>query len=188
MPSAHPHFLWKDLFRKGADRKTVIQILRENVLFATLTERELRYLANLVYERVYQPLETIFAQNDRGMGMYLIAKGRVGIKTLSPKASPSKSDLELVTELAEGSFFGELALVDPHNVRTASAIAMERTVVIGFFKPDLTEIMERKPAMGSKVLFQLSTVLGRRLSETTDKITTMQRQAQAEREGGSRAA
>jgi len=166
----HPHFLWTDLFRRRkAEQTSLIDALKENVLFRTLTGRELKYLTTLVYERIYQPDEPVFHQNDRGLGMYLIAKGRVAIKTQSAQSEA------LITVLSEGSFFGELALVDPDNIRTASAISMERTVLIGFFKPDLMEILERKPAMGVKILFQLSTVLGHRLLETTEKITLLTR-------------
>jgi CRP-like cAMP-binding protein len=147
----------------------VAKVLKENVLFCTLTPRELSYLSSLVYERVYQPGEPIFQQHDRGLGMYVIIKGRIAIKTESPQGET------LVTTLLEGSFFGEIALVDPSNVRTASAISVERSIVIGFFKPDLMEIIERKPTIGVKILFQLSSVLGRRLIETTEKITVLNR-------------
>jgi CRP-like cAMP-binding protein len=168
--TSHPHFLWADLFRrKKADQASLLDTLMENILFKTLTGREVRYLGGLVYERVYQPGEPVFQQNDRGLGMYIISKGRVAIKTNSVQGEV------LVTTLTEGSFFGELALVDPDNIRTATAQAVDRTVLIGFFKPDLMEILERKPAMGVKILFQLSTVLGRRLLETTEKITLLTR-------------
>jgi CRP-like cAMP-binding protein len=166
----HPHFLWADLFRREkANQKSVIHILKENALFCTLAPKELSYLSSLVYERVYQPGEHIFQQNDRGLGMYVITKGRVAVKTQIPQGEL------LVTQLSEGSFFGEIALVDPNNVRTASVVALERAVIIGFFKPDLMEILERKPSMGVKILFQLSTVLGRRLLQTTEKITQLTR-------------
>jgi CRP/FNR family cyclic AMP-dependent transcriptional regulator len=167
---AHSHFLWTDLFRRdNAAQRNLTNILKDNVLFRTLTLRELKYLANLVYERVYQPNEPIFQQNDRGLGMYLIAKGRVAIK------SPTPDGEVLVTTLTEGSFFGEIALVDPDNLRSASAVAAERCIIIGFFKPDLMEILERKPEMGVKILFQLSTVLGKRLLETTERIALTNR-------------
>jgi CRP/FNR family cyclic AMP-dependent transcriptional regulator len=163
----HPHFLWKDLFR-GKKRKSDLQrILGENILFCTLTRRELNYLSNFVYERVFQANEPVFQQADRGLGMYLIASGRIAIKT--------KNAIEevYVTELGGGSFVGELALVDPQHLRTAHAIALERSVLIGFFKPDLEDILARNPAMGVKILFQLSHVLGRRLLETTERITEL---------------
>jgi CRP/FNR family cyclic AMP-dependent transcriptional regulator len=170
---AHPHFLWVDLFRsKKEDKSSLIEVLRENVLFTTLNDRELQYLSTMVYERVYQPDEPIFQQNDRGLGMYVIAKGRIAIRTATSRGDGSET---LVTTLGEGSFFGELALVDPDNLRTATAVPTEPSVLIGFFKPDLLEIIERKPEMGAKILLQLSTVLGRRLLETTEKITVLNR-------------
>ncbi len=164
--SSHPHFLWTDLFQSGKSdqKKPVAHYLNHNILFKTLTPRELNYLANLVYERVYQADEPIFQQNDRGLGMYVIAKGKVAIKSHNPNGEI------LVTVLNQGNFFGEIALIEPDNIRSASAIAAERSIILGFFKPDLLEIMDRNPGMGVKILFQLSTVLGRRLLETTEKM------------------
>ena len=82
-------------------------------------------------------------------------------------------------QLAEGSFLGELALVDPNHLRTANAVAMERSVLIGFFKPDLEDILERNPAMGVKILFQLSTVLGRRLLGPPSELRSSSREKAA---------
>ena len=168
--ASHPHFIWKDLFRPGnKEKRSILDALRENILFRTLNRRELNYLSNFVYERVYQTDEPVFQQNDRGIGMYIISKGRIAIKTTSPQGEM------LVTVLKEGSFFGEIALVDHDNFRTASAVPLEKTVLVGFFKPDLMEILERKPDMGVKILFQLSMIIGRRLLETTERITMMKR-------------
>jgi len=168
---AHPHYLWRDLFRRRKSNDDVIaQALKENVLFCTLAGTEIRYLGTLVYERIYQVEEPIFFEGDRGSGMYIIVQGRVAIKTHADDGEV------LVTTLGKGSFFGELSLVEPENVRTASAYALERTVVVGFFKPDLSEILERKPGMGVKILFQLASVLGRRLLETTRKITELKKE------------
>ena len=168
--NGHPHFLWRDIFKRQADDEASLrEALHQNVLFRTLNKRELNYLTNVVYERIYQPDEVVFKQNDRGLGMYFIRKGQVAIKSLG-----GGSEIHITT-LSEGSFFGELALVDPDNIRTATAVALEKTVLIGFFKPDLMEILERKPEMGVKVLLQLSTVLGRRLLETTERVTLLAR-------------
>lgn len=164
----HPHFLWTDLFKKEASgQKNVIHHLKENVLFCTLYPKELKYLAGMIYERVYQPGEPVFHQNDRGLGMYFLVKGQVAIKTRT------SGDETLVTTLTDGSIFGEISLVEPESIRTASAICVERSIVIGFFKPDLIEILERKPSMGVRILFQLSMVLGRRLQESTEKIAQL---------------
>jgi CRP/FNR family transcriptional regulator, cyclic AMP receptor protein len=170
MPN-HFHFLWKDLFSKQDSEKDSVSpisgVLRKNVLFSTLTDREIRYLSEMVYERVYQPSESVFRENDRGLGMYMIRSGSIEIQSNSDHGDV------WVTTLGPGSFFGEMALVDPEGVRSASARAAERTILIGFFISDLGEILERKPSMGVKILFQLSVVLARRLQETTHRISVL---------------
>ena len=165
----HPHFLWTDLFRtvKPCKINPLNTFLNKNILFKSLTPRELAYVSSLVYERVYQPGESVFKQDDRGLGMYMIAKGRVAIKSQSIEGDTH------ITTLGEDSFFGEIALVEPESLRSASATAVERSVILGFFKPDLLTILDRNPAIGVKILFQLSGVLSRRLIETTEKVTQL---------------
>jgi CRP/FNR family transcriptional regulator, cyclic AMP receptor protein len=174
----HPHFLWADIFRRRKQEAgTVIEALQENNLFRTLTARELRYLANFVYERSYEADEPIFRQNDRGFGMYMVVRGSVAIKTQNASYGET-----LVTTLGKGSFFGELSLIEQDNIRSASVVAQEKTLLVGFFKPDLMEILERKPEMGVKILHQLSIVLGRRLVETTERMSQIGKSHVADKE------
>jgi CRP-like cAMP-binding protein len=164
--ATHRHFLWTDLFHRDRNpEKSIVKYLGSNILFSKLSSRELKYLSEIVFERTYQKGEPVFQQNDRGLGMYLIVKGEVAIE------SKTQYGEALVTTLTEGSFFGEIALIDPATIRTASATATQSSTLIGFFKPELNEILERKPSMGVKILLQLSVVLARRLQETTLKIS-----------------
>lgn len=159
-------FIWADLFRRGKNPQSeaIISALRANHLFKPLSSSELQYLSQLVHERIYEKGETIFKQNDRGYGLYVILSGNVSIRARSPQGEVQ------VTTLERGSFFGELALIEEDNIRTAGAIALERTALLGFFKPDLLEILERKPETGVKILLQLAGVLGRRLMATTERV------------------
>lgn len=158
--------MFSDLFGKKK-QSTVTQLLKENLLFATLTPRELKDISERVYERTYQQDEAIFEQGDRGFGMYIIAQGRVAIQTHG-----FEGDVQ-VTTLGAGSFFGELALIDSESLRSAHAVALEQCVLVGFFKADLLDLLESKPTTGVKVLFQLATVLGQRLIESTEKINLL---------------
>lgn len=180
MPASNK-FLWVDLFsRKSESEITVLSTLKSNQLFMKLTPRELSYVSKIVHIRVYEPNEPVFKQSEKGLGMYMIAKGAIDIRVCT--ANSGDEEL-LVTTLQVGSFFGELALVDTDNRRTASAYAQGATTLIGFFKPDLLEIIERKPETGVKILFQLSKVLGRRLNETTESLTTLKRQLIGKQKG-----
>lgn len=164
-------FLWLDLFSKKNDIDlSILSHLKANQLFSTLSRRELKYVSTIVHIRNYEPGELIFKQYEKGLGGYMIARGGVEIKT----RAQDRTDVEvLITTLGAGSFFGELALIDSDTKRTASAYAKGATVLIGFFKPDLLEIMQRRPATGVKIIFQLAQILGRRLNETTELITAM---------------
>ncbi len=169
--------LWENVFKKAEQERNISRILSENILFRDLTAKELRFVEQIVHERHYRKSEHVFQQGEVGVGMYIIAKGSVDISLFD--AQPLVGDQAkqvFVTKLESGDFFGELSLVEDNGRRSASAVASEDSVLIGFFKPDLMEILERSPATGIKIIFRLSEVLGRRLKETTDKIKQLKRE------------
>ena len=160
---------WKDYFskRKNESEVTIISTLKSNYLFQGLSPKELRLVSKFVHIRNYESGENIFEQNEKGLGMYMITKGSVDIRITHPE----QTNLQLqVTSLDEGSLFGEMALTDEEARRTASAYATSPTTLIGFFKPDLMEIMNRNPEIGVKIFYQLSKALGKRLTETTEAL------------------
>ena len=149
-------------------------VLKQNILFQDLSAAELRFLERCVHVRNYAPLEPIFHQGEVGVGLYLILSGRVEISVRESGLNGETTQREIfVTQLLPGDFFGELALVDASERRSASAISRDSTSVIGFFKPDLQEILDRRPVMGTKILLRLAEVLGKRLTETTEKVTEL---------------
>ncbi|MCB0393259.1 MAG: cyclic nucleotide-binding domain-containing protein [Bdellovibrionales bacterium] len=167
-------FLWENIFKQSQKARTISALLAENFLFSDLTKKELRFVENIVHERHYRTGESIFKQGEIGVGMYIVVKGSVDIIVYDTDPTGKRPTQNiLVTRLMSGDFFGEISLVEENGRRSASAVAAEDSIVIGFFKPDLMEILERSPATGVKVVFKLAEVLGRRLKETTDKITQL---------------
>ena len=81
----------------------------------------------------------------------------------------------LYATLFDRQFFGELSLVDGQP-RSASAICSEQSTLYGFFKPDLLELIDKHPSIGTKVLFNLTTVLGNRLRDSNVKLMEFQGQ------------
>lgn len=168
--------IWENIFRrKRANEDQVFTTMKENILFQDLSDRELRFVKSIVHVRKYHAGEPVFRQGEAGVGMYLVVRGRVEIFVTDP-TRPTAAPLDIfITELSDGDFFGELALVEEVGRRTANAMAREESVLIGFFKPDLKEILARQPDVGIRVLFRLAEVLGRRLKETTDKVSDLRR-------------
>jgi CRP-like cAMP-binding protein len=74
-----------------------------------------------------------------------------------------------LAELSEGDFFGELALLDD-SPRSATAVAQTPCRILCFFKPELLDLIERNPKLGSKILFKLAWTIGERLKKTNEQV------------------
>lgn len=176
------NFIWDNLFRDAGERKGLRESLRQNILFQDLNPLELRLLQRIVNVRTYRAGEPIFKQGETGVGMYIILSGSVDIITQEIEITTGKSNVNPVILLKPKDFFGELALVEREGRRSASAFAHEDSVLVGFFKPDLIEIIDRNPTAGVKILMRLAEVLGTRLHQTTAKISELKREKLNEKE------
>ncbi len=170
-------FLWKNYFKRTTKEKEISGILKENILFADLSFKQLKFVTNIVHLRKYRTREVVFHQGEVGVGMYIIAGGHVNITKEETRSDKTKSENGIIiTKLIAGDFFGELSLVEENGRRSATATAGEDTSLIGFFKPDLLEILERRSAVGVKIALRLGEVVGRRLKETTDRVSKLEEQ------------
>jgi len=159
---------WRNIFRSNRLKEGTVEHLLSIVpAFAQLTVRELRQIAAIVHRREYQSGEFIFYQGDPGLGMYVVEEGTVAIVLLDDK----KQQKEL-TQLGEGDFFGEIALLD-EGPRSACAIARSDCKMIGFFRPDLFEVIRKYPQLGLKVLLKLAEMVGERLRATDNELMSL---------------
>lgn len=169
-------FLWDNLFL-GRGKKSVRESLRHCILFQDLSPIELRLVENIVNVRNYRQGENVFRQGEVGVGMYIVVSGTVNIHIEELNSATNETRTSHVTQLKPGSFFGELALVEHEGRRSATATANDEVVLIGFFKPDLIEIVERNSTAGVKILMRLGEVLGTRLRQTTARITELKKES-----------
>jgi CRP/FNR family transcriptional regulator, cyclic AMP receptor protein len=166
--------IWKNIFSERSIRKGSTQELLSKVpAFANLTFRQLKEVAAIVHKREYRAGEPVFYQGDPGLGMYIIQEGSVSI-ALADKDGQQKE----IAVLSEGDFFGELGLLD-ESPRSANAICKTDCLLIGFFRPDLFEMIDRKPALGIKIVLKLSEIVGERLRKTDKELSKMKGQMDA---------
>jgi CRP/FNR family cyclic AMP-dependent transcriptional regulator len=167
------NYLWDNVFKFKTKNTDILTALKVNHLFQDLTDREFKLLQNIVHLRKFHVGESVFRQGEAGVGMYMIVKGRIEIFISDKNAVAEEFRDVYITQLTDGDFFGELSLVEENGRRTATAVAREESSLIGFFKPDLLEILSRSPSTGVKIVFRLAEVLGRRLKETTSKVSEL---------------
>ncbi len=139
-----------------------VETLRAQPLFAELSTAQLRKVARLLHQRTYQPGEVVFREGDPGAGMYLITRGAVRIAMRLPDGVEQELAL-----LQGGQFFGEMALLESAP-RSASAVAVQRTELLGFFQPDLESLVDRDSRLGSLILWNLARLMGSRLRAVSE--------------------
>lgn len=151
--------LWKSLV--GGPRVTEDDLLSAIPLFEDLAPRELDAVQRLLHRRDYVAGESVFAQGEPGLGMYIIVRGAVSIQS-----EPSGREL---VELTDGDFFGEIALLN-EVIRSATARAKTDCTLLSLFQPDLLGLLDRNPRLGVKVLLALARLVGLRLVEVSDEV------------------
>jgi CRP/FNR family cyclic AMP-dependent transcriptional regulator len=140
---------------------SVISVLRTVPIFEGFAFSDLKKIELIVHERTFMPDEVIFYEKQPGVGMYIIKSGLVRLtKTINEKKVK-------IAELKENEFFGEMSLLENYP-RSAEATAVERTETLGIFRPDLFDLVESNPRLGSKILLRLSQRLASRLRQTTE--------------------
>ena len=152
---------WNNIFEKNGNQQlNFFAVLRQVPIFKDLKKGELREFKKIIHKRYYKKDEIIFFDGEPGVGMYIIETGTIGIyKDFEGEAK------EELAVLKSGDFIGEMALLDD-SPRSATAVALENTHLLGLFRPDLFGLLERKPRLGNEILLKLAQMIAERLRLT----------------------
>lgn len=143
--------------------KSRIEALRKLPLFRTLDEADLEEIADLLIERKFPKDSVTFEEGVPGDYMYLIQEGQVKV------TKTSEDGREKILEmLAEGDFFGEMALVD-RLPRSASVKTTRPCVLLALSRQDFLGLLRRSP----EISMELITELSRRLREADEQIRAL---------------
>ena len=149
---------WVNLFAvEDTLEESLPQALCRIPIFSLLSDNELDLLARLVHLRNYEADESVVRRGAEQSGLYVVKTGSVNIVRRHLDGTT-----EVVGALGPGEILGEFALLD-NTPRSSSAVAAEPSELIGFFKPDLTEILTTRPTMGCKILLRLAEEMSRSL-------------------------
>jgi CRP/FNR family cyclic AMP-dependent transcriptional regulator len=96
--------------------------VRERGLLDALADDDRRRLLATTHRRKFAAGEVIFHEGDRGDSVHLIEHGHVAIRVGSVLG-----DSAILTMLGPGSAFGELALIDGNERRSATVVAVVAT-------------------------------------------------------------
>lgn len=142
---------------KAASQMTV-EALRSVPLFASLDDEAAHDVLNLISDKIVPRDTRLFRQGDKGDAMYLIESGRVRI-------SIHDDDQQEVTlaELAQGDFFGEMAIIDGRQ-RSADAHVIEDARLAILSRDAFLSFVRNNP----DVALEMLSALTERLRRTDD--------------------
>ena len=124
--------------------------LRRIPLFTELSEEGLERLAACAAKLDVEPGQIVALEGDPGSGMFVILDGTVSVEMRGG----------FHTELEQGNFFGEIALLVPDAGRVARVRAATNARLLTVPRDDFLALVESEPSLALKMLRELA----RRLS------------------------
>src|SRR6266516_735254 len=142
--------LWETLgrWKRSSPELDRIQFLKTVPFFDRLSNRQLKSVSDIMFERTYETDESIFEEGQPGAALFLILDGKVAIEIYRETSTTRLAVLE------RGAFFGEMALLD-ETPRSANARALEWTRTLALYRNDLNGLVQRMRKLPAKFIVPL---------------------------------
>ena len=142
----------------------IFEMIGHSKFFSDFTREEIERLA--VFMQIYRAEvgQTIIQEGDVDDNLLLIVEGRVEITK-----TDSHGDRRPMTVVGPGATLGEMSMIDGEP-RFATCIAVEETTFAVLSRDSMVRIIIEEPALGSKILIKLVTLLSQRLRATSSNL------------------
>ncbi len=148
-----------------------LKILREIQLFKPFDDTELGRLAALGIVQNYEPHSNVVIEGEMSWGLFVIIDGTVGVY----KNNRLTGDNFDVARLLNGSFFGEMSLVD-EAPRSATVKALTASSIFHISKSAFNEFLDSSANIRIRFLQNCIVNLVNRLRELDDNYVISQHQ------------
>jgi CRP/FNR family transcriptional regulator len=136
------------------------EVLRQSLIFSSLSGDELAELSALVVPRSFASGEFVFWEGDAPEWFYLVAEGRVKVV----KHSSSGKEF-IIAFFGSGEMFGEVAVFEDKPY-PASAQAIAETKVLGIKREDFRSFLTSRPQVALRII----NILGGRLRDAQTRL------------------
>ncbi|NLI32928.1 MAG: SpoIIE family protein phosphatase [Deltaproteobacteria bacterium] len=132
-------------------------LLSHNPLFASLSDAELENLIAVMRQVDLPPDTVLFREGDYGERFYIVVDGQLDI--IKAFDTP---DERLLHTSGPGDCFGEMGILDPERLRSATVRSRSHARLLEMTKSDFDELLHRKP----DIAFDVARTLCRYLHNT----------------------
>ena len=151
----------------GEARKMVeklFDMIGQSKFFIDFTHDDVELLAGFMQMYQASPGEMIIQEGDVDDYMLFLVEGRVNIVK-----SDSQGEVRPMSVVGPGSTLGEMSMIDGEP-RFATCIAIDTTTFAVLSREKMVKIIMEEPALGSKILIKLVTLLSQRLRSTSSDL------------------
>jgi CRP/FNR family cyclic AMP-dependent transcriptional regulator len=131
----------------------VRQVLRDSYLLSGLLEAHVDSVSALASVKTFAGGDQVVRQFSEGTDVMVVVDGKANVNSFTG---------EKIAEVGPGSVLGEMSLVD-EKPRSATVISAGGTTVVSIPRKALVQLMEEQPAIGYRVMGNVSRILTARL-------------------------
>jgi CRP-like cAMP-binding protein len=162
---AADELLWQMLgrWKRSSSELDRIRFLKTVPFFDQLSNRQLKSVSDIMFERTYDVDESIFEEGQPGAALFLILDGKVAVEVFRETSTTRLAVLQ------KGAFFGEMALLD-ETPRSATARALEPTRTLALYRNDLNGLVHRDAKTACQIYRLLAGMMAERLRLTNELV------------------
>ena len=120
-------------------------------LFTGIPPEDVREVLTIARRRTFSRGEVVFHHGDPAETLHLIVKGRFAVRITTPLG-----DTALLAVHGPGEAFGELALVSPGAVRSATVSALEAGETLSVYRDDFARLQHRHDGVNAVLVAVLA--------------------------------
>ena len=144
---------------------TIKQVLRESLVFSTLSDAELEKVLSLVLEKQYEAGTTLFQEGDSAAELLILQEGKVTLQMTIPKGQAQGSRRITVDVVPRNEVVGWSAIVEPY-VYTLTAVCLQNVKALSISGIRLRNLLQDNPKIGFEILGGFIKVVASRLHDT----------------------
>lgn len=148
-------------------------LLKRIEIFSDLDGAEIDIVSQFLKKERYNRGEIIFKEGSERKNLYIVIKGNIELSQLN-----SGSSNKILTYFKEGSFFGEISLIDdtPHST---NALVYEDSLILVLTKDAFNSILLQYNNIAAKILVKIARVITRRIRLANTRVTNATGQYQS---------
>lgn len=149
-------------------QNNLFNLLRANKLFEEFSDKQIALVTPYVHEIEVASGEFIIHEKDVHDFLYIIESGEIEVCQFNE----NEGLYHTLVILKDGEILGEIASID-HEPRSASARALEHTVLLKLSLDDIETISKENPLLYSRFIFNLSKIVVKRLRDSNETVVQL---------------